>query len=144
MKNYHWKMPILGACVFLSEAAVQTMYGDVQIHDAIIQSELKIIGRGSILRSVFEAGLKVVGVLKAEQATFNKSLYVTGSDLWLRSSQILGDVHVTNYISRPRIHLSGTTIHGRVIFHSLVSGEVSKDGSSQIQGGIENGEIQNA
>ena len=110
------------------------MYGDIHLSNTQFSQPVKILGRGDISQSTFESDLTVYGVLHAHDSTFNANIYVTGSDLTLVNDEVKGDVHVTNYFSTPKVHLRGSSVSGRIIFHSLKLGEVYADGSSETSG----------
>jgi hypothetical protein len=133
---------MLGMCVFLSQAKPeQVMYGNVKIHDVTIDSEIKVIGVGLAKDSIFDKDVTVFGFFEASNSQFFSSIKVMGSDVVLKSNHIEGDVHITNYIHKPKLRLRDTTIEGKVIFHGLKSGLVDIDSSSRVVQGVENGEV---
>lgn len=142
MKKKHWVAPFVGVCAFLSYAKPeQVMYGNVNIHDTSISNAVKIIGTGSIRNAVVENELTVYGMLNAKNSRFLSGINLTGSDLTLTTDFVDGDVHITNYLHRPKLVLKGTTITGSVVFHGLKDGIVEMDVNSKIHNGIEKGGV---
>lgn len=130
--------PFVGICMFLSNA--QMLYGDVKLHDTEISQEVKIVGMGSMKNAVFDKSVSVVGFLNSESSHFLSDVYLTGSDLVLRNDHIDGDVHITNYLKKPKLRMQQSTIKGKVVFHGRKPGKVEKDKDSTIERGVENGD----
>lgn|GEM_PF-5710785 len=134
--------PLFGVCVLLSNAAaLQTMYGSVEIKNTTLTQPVKIVGMGKIRDTVVDHDLRVFGFLKSRNSHFLSNLHATGSDLSLCQDQVEGDVHITNYVKRPRLYLDQSKISGKVIFHGAVRGRVVMDKGSVIAQGIENGDV---
>ncbi len=142
MNQRRWLGPVIGVCVFLSQAKTeQVMYGNVKLYDLTIESSLKIIGVGHIHNIKVLGDVSVYGVLKAQDSELMGNLYVAGSNLALESDTVSGDVQVSNYLNHPKLVLHNSTIHGRVVFKGVRRGCVEMDSSSHIMQGIENGEV---
>ena len=140
MQRKKWVVPVVGMCVFLSQAkSEQVMYGNIQLEDTIVNKDIKVLGRGSADRTRFEKDVTVYGMLNASDSQFMGDLRVNGSDVELVSDQVAGDVHISNYIRTPKLKLKDTVIQGKVIFHGLKQGKVILDKASKIIKGVENG-----
>lgn len=134
--------PMFGMCVFLSMATDhQSMYGNIDIQNKHLSSEVRIMGFGNLTRSTIEGDVRVFGFLKSKNSEYLSSIYATGSDVSLSNDSVEGDVHVSNYVKRPKLILDRTTIKGKVIFHGRKKGVVVMDKESVITQGIENGEV---
>lgn len=144
MQRTHKLMyPLFGVCFFLSKSAgLQTLYGNINISDMTLASEVKIIGMGVISDSSFEKDVKVVGSMRSKRSHFSKDVHAVGADLMLTDDLVDGDVHVTNYVKRPKLYLQKSHVKGKVVFHGIKQGKVIMDQDSVVESGIENGEVQ--
>ena len=142
MNQRRWAAPVLGVCVFISQAKPeQVMYGNIKLSELTIDTPLKIIGIGQMDKVKAHSDVTVVGVLKAQHSTFMGDIYIVGSNTSLESAQVAGNIQVTNYLSRPKLKLHNTSVAGKVIFKGVVRGCIEMDDNSQISQGIENGEV---
>ena len=142
MNQRRWAAPVLGVCVFLSQAKPeQVMYGNVNLTELTIDTPLRIIGLGHLDNVKALNDVSVVGALKVQHSTFMGDIYIIGSSSTLESTQVAGNIKVTNYLSRPKLKLHNTSVEGKVIFKGVARGCVEMDANSQVLQGIENGEV---
>ena len=117
MNQRRWAAPVLGVCVFLSQAKPeQVMYGNVKLTELTIDAPLRIIGLGHLDSVKALNDVSVVGSLKVQNSTFMGDIYIIGSSSVLESTQVAGNIQVTNYLSRPKLKLHNTSVAGKVIF----------------------------
>ncbi|MEC7030838.1 MAG: hypothetical protein VXW87_04165 [Pseudomonadota bacterium] len=142
MNQRRWVAPVIGMCVFISQAkSEQLLYGNIKLNDVVIDHPVKIIGLANVFHSTVNQDFSVLGVLKAKQSHFKNNIFVLGSNSSLESGEVDGSVLVTNYLRRPRIVLEDSVVKGKVIFKGVVKGCVQMDTNSRVHGGIENGEV---
>ena len=142
MNRSYWTLPLIGSfCCLTMAQNKEVMYGDVSIREADIRHPVKVVGRARITDSTFTSLLSIIGSLYASGSVFEGDISVVGSDLILDKDIIHGNLHITNYLKKPVVKLNGSTIHGKVIFHSWKPGSVVADSASRVESGIENGEM---
>ncbi len=142
MNQRRWAAPVLGVCVFISQAKPeQVMYGNIKLSELTIDTPLRIVGVGKMDKTKALSDVTVVGVLKAQHSTFMGNIYIVGSSTSLDSAQVAGNIQVSNYLSRPKIKLHNTSIAGKVIFKGIARGCIEMDANSQVLQGIENGDV---
>ena len=142
MNQKKWITPALGMCVFLAQAKPQqALYGKVVLNDTRINDEVKIMGIGRVTKSEFHKDVTVFGLFDAAETEFKQNLRVVGSEAVLASGSVKGDIHISNYLKKPKLVLKNFTVHGEVIFHGVKKGEVEMDSRSHIKQGIRNGEV---
>lgn len=142
MNQRRWAAPVLGVCVFISQAKPeQVMYGNIKLSELTIDTPLRIVGLGQMDGVKALSDVTVVGVLKAQHSTFMGDLYIIGSNSSLEFAEAAGNIQVTNYLSRPKLKLHNTSVAGKVIFKGLARGCIEMDDNSQVLQGIENGDV---
>ena len=139
MRRIFYVVPMLSG--LLPAASTQTLYGLVEMQDAHISQEIQVIGQAKVDDSILEKPIDVWGTLSANHTNFKQGIRVRGNEVSLRHTTVNGDVSISNYLKKPKVILEDTIVNGRVIFNSLVKGEVKKDSKSKVIKPIKNGEV---